>query len=137
MAVIWEKAQQAFLTLWDIDREFQNAHEAYEQWQARNRRKRSSWACLGVKNHEDALGKALSLGREVQRVMERGADLYGSRFEQGDCMFANGEMSTGEMLKRRSNMPHHTQCTTSSCTIRGPATPLRHRPSYDTHFLTS
>ncbi|KAH5224198.1 hypothetical protein HBI62_116590 [Parastagonospora nodorum] len=84
MAVIWEKAQQAFLTLWDIDREFQNAHEAYEQWQARNRRKRSSWACLGVKNYEDALGKALSLGREVQRVMERGADLYGSRFEQGD-----------------------------------------------------
>jgi len=117
MAVIWEKAQQAFLTLWDIDREFQNAHEAYEQWQARNRRKRSSWACLGVKNHEDALAKALSLGREVQRVMERGADLYGSRFEQGDCMFANRRMSTGDMLKRSSNMPHHTQCTTSSRTI--------------------
>jgi hypothetical protein len=84
MAVIWEKSQQAFLTLWDIDREFQNAHEAYEQWQARNRRKRSAWACFGVKNQDDALGKALNLGREVRRVMETGKELYGSRFEQGD-----------------------------------------------------
>jgi hypothetical protein len=76
MAVIWEKSQQAFLTLWDIDREFERAHEAYEQWQARNRRKRSTWACLGVKSQDDALGKSLSLGRQVATVMESGKELF-------------------------------------------------------------
>jgi hypothetical protein len=81
-----DKPQHSFLTLWDIDREFENSHEAYEQWQARQRRKRSAWACLGVKHHDDALGKALSLGRDVQRVMETGKELFGTRFERGDSM---------------------------------------------------
>jgi hypothetical protein len=89
MAVIWEKSQQAFLTLWDIDREFERAHEAYEQWQVRHRRKRSSWACLGVKHQDDTLGKSLSLGRQVQRAMESGKELFGSRFEQGDSTQSN------------------------------------------------
>jgi hypothetical protein len=86
MATTWDKPQHTFLTLWDIDREFQNAHEAYEQWQARQRRKRSAWACLGVKHQDDALGKTLSLGRQVQRVMETGKEVFGTRFEQGDSM---------------------------------------------------
>ncbi|KAH8717081.1 hypothetical protein GQ44DRAFT_624255 [Phaeosphaeriaceae sp. PMI808] len=84
MAVTWEKTQHAFLTLWDIDREFQNANEAYEQWQARHRRKRTAWACLSTKHQDDALGKVLSLGRQVQRVMETGKEIFGARFEQGD-----------------------------------------------------
>lgn len=84
MAVIWEKSQQAFLTLFDIDREFERAYEAYEQWQTRNRRKRSAWTCLRVKHQDDALGKSLNLGRQVQRAMESGKELFGSRFEQGD-----------------------------------------------------
>lgn len=85
MAVHWEKSQHTSFTLWDIDREFQNAHEAYEQWQARNRRRRPVWACLSVKSQDDELGRALSLGRQVQRLLELGKELFGTRFEQGDC----------------------------------------------------
>ncbi|KAF1852087.1 uncharacterized protein K460DRAFT_299829 [Cucurbitaria berberidis CBS 394.84] len=84
MAVQWEKSQHTSFTLWDIDREFQNAYEAYEQWQAKHRRSRPLWACFGVKSQDDALGKALSLGRQVQRLMETGKQLFGRRFEQGD-----------------------------------------------------
>ena len=85
MAVTWEKPQHTSFLLWDLDREFQNSYDAYEQWQARHRRKRSVWVCLGMKNHDDALGKALSLGRQVQRLMETGKESFGARFEQGDC----------------------------------------------------
>jgi hypothetical protein len=85
MAVTWEKSQHASLLLWDLDREFQNSYEAYEQWQARNRRKGSAWLCLSTKHQDDALGKALSLGRQIQRLMEHGKQVFGSRFEQGDC----------------------------------------------------
>ncbi len=87
MAVRWENTQHTSFTLWDIDREFQNANEAYEQWQARHRTfsRRAIWACLRTKNQDDALAKALSLGRQVQRLMEAGKSLYGARFEQGDC----------------------------------------------------
>jgi hypothetical protein len=85
MAVHWENSQHTSFTLWDIDREFQNAHEAYEQWQARNRRRRPVWACLSVKSQDDELGRALSLGRQVQRLLEVGKELFGTRFEQGDC----------------------------------------------------
>jgi len=84
MAVSWDKPQHTNLTLWDIDREFQDAHEAYEQWQARHRRTRSKWACFGTKNRDDAVGKALSLGRQVQRIMEQGKERFGARFEEGD-----------------------------------------------------
>ncbi|KAL1792763.1 hypothetical protein ACET3X_009270 [Alternaria dauci] len=84
MAVSWDKPQHTNLTLWDIDREFQDAHEAYEQWQARHRRTRSKWACFGTKNRDDAVGKALSLGRQVQRIMEQGKERFGTRFEEGD-----------------------------------------------------
>ncbi|CAO2650943.1 Nn.00g092400.m01.CDS01 [Neocucurbitaria sp. VM-36] len=84
MAVHWEKSPHTSFTLWDIDREFQNAHDAYEQWQAKNRRRRPLWACFGVKSQDDTLSKALRLGRQVQRLMETGKELFGSRFEQGD-----------------------------------------------------
>ncbi|KAH7075745.1 hypothetical protein BKA63DRAFT_490694 [Paraphoma chrysanthemicola] len=84
MPVSWEKSQHTSFTLWDIDREFQTANEAYEQYQARHRRKRTGWACLGMKSQDDALAKALTLGRQVQRLMETGKELYGARFEQGD-----------------------------------------------------
>jgi hypothetical protein len=91
MAVSWDKSQhQTSLILWDIDREFQDAYEAYGQWQARHRRTRSKWACFGTKNQDDAVGKALSLGRQVQRVMEAGKETFGTRFEEGDCKFSNG-----------------------------------------------
>jgi hypothetical protein len=86
MAVTLENPQNIFFTLWDIDREFQSACEAYEQWQARHNRKRSVWGCLGMKHQDDALGKALSLGRQVQRLMEVGKEAFGRRFEEGDCM---------------------------------------------------
>ncbi|EUC38887.1 hypothetical protein COCVIDRAFT_89939 [Bipolaris victoriae FI3] len=79
-----EKSQHTSLTLWDIDRVFQDAHEAYEQWQARHRRSRSKWVCFGTKNRDDAMGKALSLGRQVQRIMEAGKEAFGVRFEEGD-----------------------------------------------------
>ncbi|KAF2036117.1 hypothetical protein EK21DRAFT_96096 [Setomelanomma holmii] len=84
MAVSWEKSQHTSFILWDIDREFQNANEAYEQYQARHRRKRTGWACLGMKSQDDALAKALSLGRQAQRLLETGKALFGARFEQGD-----------------------------------------------------
>jgi hypothetical protein len=84
-ALSWEKSQHTSLTLWDIDREFQDAYEAYGQWQARHRSKRSVWTCFGTKSRDDAVGKALSLGRSVQKMMETGKEAFGSRFEQGDC----------------------------------------------------
>ncbi|KAL6710722.1 hypothetical protein ACN47E_007779 [Coniothyrium glycines] len=84
MTLLWEESQHTSLTLWDIEREFLNAHKAYEQWQARHRRGRALWACLGLKSQHDALGKALRLGRQVQRLMKTGKELFGARFEQGD-----------------------------------------------------
>ncbi|KAJ4369014.1 hypothetical protein N0V83_006096 [Neocucurbitaria cava] len=83
-AVTWEKSQHTSLALWDIDREFQNAYEAYQQWQAKNGRKRPVWACLRGKRQDDTLSKALRLGRQIQRLMETGKELFGSRFEEGD-----------------------------------------------------
>jgi len=87
MSVTLEKPQNTLFTLWDIDREFRNAYEAYEQYQARRRLKRSVWTCLGTKHYDDALGNALSHGRRVQQTMELGEKTFGARFEQGDSMF--------------------------------------------------
>ncbi|KAL6153335.1 hypothetical protein ACJQWK_11632 [Exserohilum turcicum] len=84
VAMSWEKTQHTALTLWDIDRVFQDAHEAYEQWQARHRHTRSKWICFGGKNRDDAVGRALSLGRQIQRIMESGKEAFGERFEEGD-----------------------------------------------------
>lgn len=85
MAVQWLETQHTSLTLWDIDREFQNAQEAYEQWQARHRRRRHGWTCFGLKNQDDAVERALRLGRQVQKLMDSGKEMFGARFEQGDC----------------------------------------------------
>jgi hypothetical protein len=81
----WEKGHYLSLTLWDIEREFEKSHEAYEQWQIRNRRKRSRWDCFGARRLEDELGKSLRLGRQVRAMLEKGIEAFGSRFEQGDC----------------------------------------------------
>ncbi|KAF2263223.1 hypothetical protein CC78DRAFT_617896 [Lojkania enalia] len=83
-SISWEKPNYAFLTLWDIDHEFQKSYETYEQWLARYRRKRSTLECFGRKNQDDAVGKALRLGRQVRSLMECGQDAYGQKFEQGD-----------------------------------------------------
>lgn len=88
MSASWEKAHYTSFMIWDIDREFQNAYEAYEEWMIKNRKRRSAWECIGGKGQDDALGKALSLGREVQKVMETGRHQFGSKFEQGDCKFS-------------------------------------------------
>ncbi|KAF1941967.1 hypothetical protein EJ02DRAFT_185597 [Clathrospora elynae] len=83
MAIPWDKPQHTSLLLWDIDREFQDAYDAYGQWEARHRRRRPVWACFS-KSRDDAVGKALSLGRQVQRLMEAGKETFGTRFEEGD-----------------------------------------------------
>ncbi|KAF2848768.1 hypothetical protein T440DRAFT_146429 [Plenodomus tracheiphilus IPT5] len=80
----WGESQHTSLTLWDIDREFQQAHKAYEQWLARHRRTRPVWTCFGFRTQEDAVERALNLGRQVQRLMENGKKRFGARFEQGD-----------------------------------------------------
>ncbi|KAF9698270.1 hypothetical protein EKO04_003366 [Ascochyta lentis] len=84
MAVTWNKSQHTSFLLWDIDREFQNAYELYEQLQAKSGHKRSAWSRLAVRSPDDGLAKALSLGREVRNFMETGKKRFGARFEQGD-----------------------------------------------------
>lgn len=87
MAVTWNKSQHTSFLLWDIDREFQNAYELYDQLQAKCSHKRPSWARLIVKTQDDVLAKALNLGRDVRNLMETGKKRFGARFEQGDCMY--------------------------------------------------
>lgn len=85
LGVQWEKSQHTAFTLWDIDTEFQIAYEAYEKWKGRHRRSRPLWLCLGIKRQDDAVGKALCLGRQIQRLLEDGKERFGAQFEQGDC----------------------------------------------------
>lgn len=87
MAVTWNKSQHTSFLLWDIDREFQNAYELYEQLQAKSDAKRSTWSRLAVKAPDNGLAKTLSLGREVGNLMESGKKRFGARFEQGDSMY--------------------------------------------------
>lgn len=82
--VQWGESQHASLTLWDIDREFQQAHGAYKQWQARHLRTRPAWNCFGLQTKQDAVERALHLGRQVPKLMEKGKAKFGARFEQGD-----------------------------------------------------
>ncbi|KAF2639098.1 hypothetical protein P280DRAFT_470499 [Massarina eburnea CBS 473.64] len=81
---VWEESNNTFFMLWDIDREFQNAHELYGQWMAKNRRRRSAWQCIAGSSKEDPLEKALSLGRHVQKAIEEGKEAFGWRYERGD-----------------------------------------------------
>ena len=98
--------------LWDIDREFQNAHDAYEQWMAQNRKRRSTWQCIASPNRETGLERALSLGSHVKKTFEQGKGAFGSRFERGDCEYWLS--STAVLHCRRddltghSNMPRHS-----------------------------
>lgn len=86
MAVSWALSSNVSLTIWDIEREFQNASEAYEQWQTRHRCKRSTWVWCGIRSQDDTLAKALKLGHLVHKVIEAGKASFGSRFDEGDCM---------------------------------------------------
>jgi len=116
MAVPWDKSQHTALTLWDIDRELQDAYETYEQWQARHRRTRSRWACIPGKNRDDAVGKALSLGRQVHRVLDSGKQAFGTRFEEGDG--ESRAIDSGlQHLTIGSKMPHSSLGTTPSSPI--------------------
>jgi hypothetical protein len=133
MAVSWDKSQQqTSLLLWDIDREFQDAYEAYGQWQARHRRTRSKWACFGTKNRDDAVGKALSLGRQIQRLMEQGKEEFGARFEEGDCK-SNMIVLYGLKLTPISKMSYHPLRTAPSTSIRTPTATIRQRLCLYTH----
>ncbi|KAF2655924.1 hypothetical protein K491DRAFT_597871 [Lophiostoma macrostomum CBS 122681] len=82
----WEKAHYLSLTLWDIDREFQKSHEAYEQWLSASRRKRAAWDYFGTKRLDVELGKALRSSHQVQELLEKGIESFGSSFEQGDSI---------------------------------------------------
>lgn len=89
MSEIWEKDEWTSFTIWDIDRAFQQAYDAYEQIQLRSHKKRSRWEfCFGFyrrNSEDDELSKNLMLGRQVQNIMDLGRDTIGSRFEKGDC----------------------------------------------------
>lgn len=89
MTVTWNKSRHTSFLLWDIDREFQNAYELYEQLPAKHGDKRSTWARLAVKSQDDKLAKALNLGREIRSLMETGIKRFGARFEEGDCVWIN------------------------------------------------
>lgn len=84
MTVTWNKSQHTSFLLWDIDREFQNAYELYDQIKTKSGCNRSFWSRLAVKNQDDVLAKALGLGREVRSLMKMGKERFGARFEQGD-----------------------------------------------------
>lgn len=83
----WNDSQSISFVLWDIDREFQNSHEAYEQWLAKTRRKKSTWKCIARSNNEDPLEKSLSLGGHVMKAIKEGKEAFGSTFEKGDCTY--------------------------------------------------
>ncbi|PVI05854.1 hypothetical protein DM02DRAFT_515831 [Periconia macrospinosa] len=80
----WDESHYTAFLLWDIDREFQNAYEAYQRWLTKNLRKKSSWQCIAKSNKEDPLEKALSLGGHVVKAIKEGRETFGSSFERGD-----------------------------------------------------
>lgn len=84
MTVAWNKSRHTSFLLWDIDHEFRNAYELYEQLPVETRRKRSAWTRFALKSPEDVLTKALTLGREVRALMDTGTKRFGARFEEGD-----------------------------------------------------
>jgi hypothetical protein len=84
----WEEPHYTSFLLWDIDREFQNAREAYEEWLSKNRRRRALWKCIVGGSEEDTLSRTLNLGRRVQKCVEDGQEEFGARFDRGDCMLA-------------------------------------------------
>lgn len=115
MAVTWNKSQHTSFLLWDIDREFQNAYELYEQLQAKSGHKRKAWSRLAMKSQDDALAKALKLGREVKNFMDAGERRFGTRFEEGDGMPYYKRSPAQTYLAR--NVSHHTRSTAHPHTI--------------------
>jgi hypothetical protein len=115
MTVNWNKTQHTSFLLWDIDREFQNAYELYEQLQVKSGRKRSAWSRLAIRNQDDALAKALDLGREVKNLMEMGTRRSGARFEEGDGSSHRKQSMARTDLSR--NMSHYSRSTADPHTI--------------------
>jgi hypothetical protein len=115
MTVTWNKSQHTSFLLWDIDREFQNAYELYEQLQSKCGRKRSAWSRLAIKSPDDVLAKALNLGREVKNLMETGTRRFGARFEEGDGL-SELEQSLARTDFSR-NMSHHSRSTAHPHTV--------------------
>lgn len=74
--------------LWDIEREFQTAHEAYEQWMRKTQRRRSTWDILAGSRKEDPLHRSLRLGSQVQKAVQEGQRKFGQKFDKGDGKFA-------------------------------------------------
>lgn len=125
-----DKPNYTSLTLWDIDREFQTAYDAYEQWLSKNRPRRRKWECFGSRNQDDELGKVLCLGRQVKEIMEDGQDCFGKKFERGDSKLRRQKhkhtMLTTLMdpfLTSYSYMQYDPRISTPSCPARS------HRPS--------
>ncbi|ORY13639.1 hypothetical protein BCR34DRAFT_480712 [Clohesyomyces aquaticus] len=99
-----DKPNYTSLTLWDIDREFQNSYDAYEQWLSKNRPRRRRWECFGSRNNDDELGKVLCLGRQVREIMEDGQDCFGRKFERGDSI-CNSTLEA-QLLRVQQELTH-------------------------------
>ncbi|KAF2446875.1 hypothetical protein P171DRAFT_240701 [Karstenula rhodostoma CBS 690.94] len=80
----WSEDTWTSFLLWDIEREFQSAHEAYERWMTKNPRRRSAWECISRSSKEDPLGRSLRLGTQVQKAIQDGQRKFGQRFDKGD-----------------------------------------------------
>jgi hypothetical protein len=133
---VWEESNYTSFMLWDIDREFQNACEAYEQMMAKSRRRKTRWQCIAGSKKEDPLEEALSLGRQVQKVFKEGKALFGSRFEKGDCTSIHSFLIYiyiywSLTFHPNSDMPHHPFRPTPPPPTRNPRPPPRlHRTPY-------
>ncbi|KAL5442968.1 hypothetical protein PMIN06_008876 [Paraphaeosphaeria minitans] len=80
----WLEDTWTSFLLWDIGREFQNAHEAYERRMTNNPRRRSTWECISGSSKEDPLDRSLRLGSRVQKVTQDGQRRFGQKFDKGD-----------------------------------------------------
>jgi hypothetical protein len=85
MAVAWDKPQHTFLLLWNLDSEFQDTYQIYDQLSTKTGRKRHSWMRLGLESQDETLRKNLCLGKEIKGLMETGKERLGTQFERGDC----------------------------------------------------
>ncbi|CAI6259960.1 unnamed protein product [Periconia digitata] len=80
----WDESHYTSFLLWDIEREFENAHQAYQRWLTKTLRRKTPWSCIARSNKADPLEKALSLGVHVTKAIKDGKDGLGSSFERGD-----------------------------------------------------
>lgn len=132
----WEKAHYLSLTLWDIDREFQKSHEAYQQWLSKNRPKKSKWRRFRSAKFSDSVGKVLGLGRQIREALENGIEAFGSKFEQGDSKPAPTE-AWRWALTFDSNKQYHSLRTAATRAARNTRPPRRLRALSLFHYDTT